>query len=313
MKKILISIMLFGFTLGLNAQITELTNGNVGIGTINPGAKLEVVGQTIINGGVGAASSGTLLVRQKGDTSSDGIAITSSNTISHRLWKGNNGNLNIGPSGHLSTIVSTISGNVGINTTNPQEKFQIGNSYTFHDGGHKVIGFLHVPSVNIDLDATKYSAEIRFDPTLGNLRLGTSSSLTGNPNTHFSINKNGNIGIGTTSPDSKLTVAGKIHSQEVKVTVNAGADFVFENNYELPTLNEVETYIHKNKHLPEIASAEEMERDGIYLAEMNIKLLQKIEELTLYTIQQQKDIESLKSLKTKFEILQAEIERLKKK
>jgi hypothetical protein len=64
--------------------------------------------------------------------------------------------------------------------------------------------------------------------------------------------------------------------------------FVFKNNYNLPSLHAVDNYIKENKHLPEIASADEMKKDGINLSEMNIKLLQKIEELTLYTIEQEK-------------------------
>lgn len=102
---------------------------------------------------------------------------------------------------------------------------------------------------------------------------------------------NGNVGIGTTNPTAKLTVAGDINSREVRVTVNAGADFVFENDYDLPSLASLETFIKENKHLPEIASAKEMQKNGINLSEMNIKLLQKIEELTLYTIEQNKEIQ----------------------
>ncbi len=101
----------------------------------------------------------------------------------------------------------------------------------------------------------------------------------------------GNVGIGTTNPTSKLTVAGNINSREVKVSVDAGADFVFDKDYTLPSLQEVEKFVTKNKHLPEIASAKEMQKEGINLSEMNIKLLQKIEELTLYVIEQNKRIE----------------------
>jgi hypothetical protein len=103
-----------------------------------------------------------------------------------------------------------------------------------------------------------------------------------------SILTNGNVGIGTTSPTSKLTVAGNINSREVKVTVDAGADFVFEKDYDLPSLAFLEKYIIENKHLPEIASAKEMQASGINLSEMNIKLLQKMEEMTLYMIEQEK-------------------------
>jgi hypothetical protein len=123
----------------------------------------------------------------------------------------------------------------------------------------------------------------------------------------------GNVGIGTSNPDAKLTVAGNIHSREVKVTINAGADFVFEDNYSLPSLSFIEKYIKENKHLPEISSEKEMKENGLLLAEMNIKLLQKIEELTLYTIQQQKEIEKLKSTNDKLIEIQVRLDKLESK
>ncbi len=110
----------------------------------------------------------------------------------------------------------------------------------------------------------------------------------------MTLNQDGNLGIGTTNPTSKLTVAGDINSREVRVTVNAGADFVFEKDYNLPSLDSVSTFIKENKHLPEITSAEQMKIDGINLSEMNIKLLQKIEEITLYLIEMKKENEEIK-------------------
>jgi len=104
------------------------------------------------------------------------------------------------------------------------------------------------------------------------------------------IKGDGNVGIGTRETSSKLTVAGNIAAREVKVTVNAGADFVFRDDYILKPLQELESFIKINNHLPEIASAKEMESEGMNLSEMNIKLLQKIEELTLYVIEQQKQL-----------------------
>ncbi len=121
------------------------------------------------------------------------------------------------------------------------------------------------------------------------------TSLVGAAETEIMRIDNGKVGIGTTAPDAPLTVAGRIHSQEVKVTVDAGADFVFDESYDLRTLEETEKFIVKNKHLPEIASEEEMLENGIRIGEMNIKLLQKIEELTLYTIDINKRVNQLET------------------
>ena len=83
----------------------------------------------------------------------------------------------------------------------------------------------------------------------------------------------------------------------VKVTESPTADFVFEESYNLPTLQQVENHIKEKKHLPEIPSAKEMEKDGVNIGEFQIKLLQKIEELTLYIIEQDKRIKELENKK----------------
>jgi hypothetical protein len=120
--------------------------------------------------------------------------------------------------------------------------------------------------------------------------------------------KNGKIGIGTTTPDELLTVKGKIHTQEVIVDLNGAVapDFVFESyfegtselkrDYTLPSLNDVAAFIKANHHLPGVPSASQIESEGLSLKKMNLLLLQKIEELTLYTLEQQKEIESLQKL-----------------
>jgi hypothetical protein len=111
------------------------------------------------------------------------------------------------------------------------------------------------------------------------------------------------VGIGTTSPQAKLEVKGKIIATEVLIqNMDDFADFVFDKNYRLPTLNEVKTYIKDNGHLPDIPSSEDVKIKGMSLVEMQVKLLQKVEELTLYTIKQQDEI---KSLKEKLEKLQS--------
>ncbi len=133
-----------------------------------------------------------------------------------------------------------------------------------------------------------------------------------------SHNISGNLGIGTTDTKGfKLGVQGKIAAEEVKVaTYSNWSDFVFEENYNLPTLKEVEQHIKDNGHLKDIPNAEEVQKEGFYLAEMNAKLLQKIEELTLYTIEQEKKIEiqnqDILELKKENKVLKSLLERVEK-
>ncbi len=138
-----------------------------------------------------------------------------------------------------------------------------------------------------------------------------------NGNEKMNVTVDGKIGIATTDPKYSLDVNGTIRAKEVKVeefscsnasfngtlaanqitvtTNGQTADFVFEEDYELRDLQEVETFIKTNKHLPEIPSAAAMEADGVNLAEMNKLLLQKIEELTLYAIEQKAEAERQKA------------------
>lgn len=104
------------------------------------------------------------------------------------------------------------------------------------------------------------------------------------------------VGIGTDQPDSELTVNGVIHAKEIKIELSGPlADYVFSPNYSLMPLYEVETFVKTNQHLPEIPSAMNVKDNGLHLGEMQNKLLQKIEELTLYVIEQQKQIDALKA------------------
>ncbi|WP_411032370.1 hypothetical protein [Spongiimicrobium sp. 3-5] len=104
----------------------------------------------------------------------------------------------------------------------------------------------------------------------------------------------GKVGIGTSTPDYELTVKGKIHAEEVKVDLSVPApDYVFKNDYQLKTLEEVQNHIDAHGHLPNIPSAKEMETLGIELGNMDMRLLEKIEELTLYILSQNKRINLL--------------------
>ncbi len=116
------------------------------------------------------------------------------------------------------------------------------------------------------------------------------------------LKSSGNVGIGVVNPDSKLVVDGSVKSEEVVVEIVNGPDYVFEEDYDLRTLKETKDYITQNKHLPEIPSAKEMEANGVGLADMNMRILKKIEELTLYQIE----------LMERLEKAEKEIQELKK-
>ena len=104
------------------------------------------------------------------------------------------------------------------------------------------------------------------------------------------INNNSNFGLGTNTPQCKLDVRGTIRADEILVNTVSGADFVFDKDYKLRSLSEVNTYIQENRHLPEIPSAVDMKENGVSLDKLTIQLLQKVEEFTLYIIEQEKRI-----------------------
>ncbi len=142
-----------------------------------------------------------------------------------------------------------------------------------------------------------YSSAVDLIGDLGLIRFLTSSSDNGYnaSNIRMSILPNGYVGIGTTDPKSKLAVNGQIRATEVKVLADISVpDYVFESDYELRTLQETKEYITENKHLPEIPSAAEIGENGIDLGNMNMMLLKKIEELTLYQIELMEEMEKMK-------------------
>lgn len=165
---------------------------------------------------------------------------------------------------------------------------------------------LAIPSSGSNtIASTEYLPLTFYDPT------GKTDVTAAYPvNTMFATNIAGNIGIGTENPKAKLDVRGKIIADEVEIKVNKGADFVFEPDYNLKSLSEVEAFVKDKKHLPEIPSEKQMQEDGVNVNEMQIKLLQKVEELTLYLIEQEKlllkqseQIESLEKKNSELEKL----------
>lgn len=191
-------------------------------------------------------------------------------------------------------------GNVGIGTSNPLAKLEIRNgdilvkNLSNADNSSAIM----IGQSIVDGNLFNFGTSIRTITQNGGsntyaMQIFTQESHLTNQTEKVRILGNGNVGIGTVAPDEKLTVKGKIHAEEVRIDLSVPApDYVFASNYKLKTLQEVEDYIIQNSHLPEIPSAKEIEKNGLMLAEMNMSLLKKIEELTLYSIEQNKKTEA---------------------
>ncbi len=170
----------------------------------------------------------------------------------------------------LGTVFISESGNVGVNTENPLSTLDVAGSI----------------SASGNIISAGSNGWIFHSPDDGRKSLHiTSIGTNGIPDwSKQTVFNEGNV-----------AVLGKLEAKEIKVTLTPTADFVFAEDYDLPKLEDLEKHIKDKKHLPEIASAEQMEKEGVNVGEFQIKLLQKIEELTLYTIEQNKRIKELES------------------
>ncbi len=197
---------------------------------------------------------------------------------------------------------SYFDGNVGIGVPNPATKLEINGNFsnTLGSGGTLILFDNDQSRRNrIILGADDFGAYIKSITS----DLGTGTDAISFRNSIgekiMTIAENNNVGIGTDNPgDWKLAENGKIRAKEIKVETG-WSDFVFYDDYKLPSLEEVKNYIEEKGHLKDIPSAKEVEENGVFLGEMDSKLLQKIEELTLYTIEQEDRIKKLEELVSK--------------
>jgi hypothetical protein len=272
------------------SKMTITDSGNVGIGTSTPTAKLEVNGNiNVINASnkiVGFNDAVNYYIGSYPVTGSAGFDIHGYGGIRFGDRTSN-------------SVMQITNGNVGIGTASPNSKLEVnGNANIIVPPSANPVDALIVDVTSFGTGSNAIASSFFKVRDIG----------AGN-NIPFIIRGDGNVGIGTASPDTKLAVNGTIHTKEVRVDLLAPMvpDYVFANNYKLKTLEEVDTYIKANSHLPEIPSAKEIEKNGLMLGEMNMNLLKKIEELTLYMIEMKKDVNTLKeenvALKTQLNLL----------
>ncbi|TKC05241.1 hypothetical protein [Pedobacter frigoris] len=255
-------------------------SGNVGIGTGSPATPLHVTGGSAMTSGWNktATLSATYPV----------LIFNSSNA----KWAG----IGYDYSSNLNFWVNASSDDVN-GTGNAV--FRIGNDGNIgmgHPGMSFKLNVTGEASITKSLNLTSDNQEMRFykDGAVYGYLWSNVNGLhwgKGNPNNSITIDNNGNAGIGTNYPNGyKLAVAGNMIAESVKVKLQgAWPDYVFAPSYKVPTLQETEKHIKEKGHLPGIPSASEVKANGVDLGDMNAKLLQKIEELTLHLIEMQKD------------------------
>jgi hypothetical protein len=181
-------------------------------------------------------------------------------------------------------------GNVGIGTTSPGQKLTVqGVVRSQLSSSNYVNNFFVSGDGNCYMNYAGGSSSSRVG-----FQIDGSSKASIYKNGNFVVHS-GNLGIGYNDPQYKLSVNGVISATEVKVSTTPNSDYVFEPDYALKPLQEVDQFIQQNKHLPDIPSAAEFKENGVGLGEMDNMLLQKIEELTLYVIELKKENEELKA------------------
>ena len=286
-----------------NERIRILPSGFVGIGISTPESMLHVNGSTttnILSLAQGATHLGYL---GRGGAITGGWSqspeILSLNYLGRDFAIGGWSKSNTTWMG-AALYINSDNNNIGIGTTTPGAKLSIGGSAE-NDYNNASLRINNTWSMNGNFFVSSF---VNTSTSDNNLRIGENNEvfLTMIGDSPGGGLTRGHIGIGTTQPDSKLTVRGKIHAEEVKVDLSVpGPDYVFNSDYNLTSLPEIEKFISLNKHLPEIPSAKEMEKDGIRIGEMQMKLLQKIEELTLHLIEKEKELQAERSINKKQE------------
>lgn len=266
-------------------------SGNTGMGTASPAVRLHL--------------SGTDEVLRLDGTNPYMQFFSSSTAKSYIQSTGNDfklGTVATNSSGKVqftagsSTVMTlTSSGRVGVGTTSPSSTFHV-----------KVNGeAMRVEGTDAFIQFYSGTTAKAFIQRTGNdIKLGTSTGNTtgrvifgtAGGGDQLWLLADGRVSIGTSAAATgyKLSVDGKVMCEELRVEMSPWADYVFHEDYKLRPLAEVESFIHANKHLPGVPSAEEIESAGLDVGQLQATMMEKIEELTLYVIDLQKQNDELR-------------------
>ncbi|HEX2936270.1 MAG TPA: hypothetical protein VHO72_13030 [Bacteroidales bacterium] len=327
-QQVLISLILFSSVMVLNAQIytpsgtIQGSSGNnyVGIGIPNPAYPLDIQSSSSsLNIGIGGSNQ-TYYSNIKLKTNEGDAQIFRTGT-SYTTYGGPNSlniyNSSIAPITFYQSSNERMrihsNGFIGIGTSNPGYPLDIQSS-SFSYLNVNIGGTTQTDYSNIILNSDGGNAQIFKNGSsytsyggINSLNIYNSAiapiTFYQSSNERMRIASNGSVGIGTSTPDSrfKLDVEGTIRASEVKVCLQGGCDFVFRDDYKLLDLKELEQFVRTNQHLPEVAPEKDMIENGVNMKELQMKLLQKVEELTLYTIEQNKELLLLKEKIAKLE------------
>ncbi|MES2796956.1 MAG: hypothetical protein V4683_13385 [Bacteroidota bacterium] len=266
-------------------RITFQNGGNVGIGTVSPIDKLEVYDGNITQNN----TNGTFRLQansiDKGfmQLSGDNVRIGtySTNDLGNLIFRVNGGDrMTISPSGNTS-----IAGNASVTGTTT-----LNGKLTVNEGFEAIHVEGNDPAINFFEAADQRGYIWMIDD---NMNIGTS-----NANSRINmVTSQVTIGTSIATPSTyKLGVGGRIICEELKVKLQSAGwpDYVFAKNYKLKPLEEVENFIKLNNHLPNIPSAQVIDKEGLEVGEMQRRMMEKIEELTLYIIDLKKEIDGMK-------------------
>lgn len=267
----------------------NINDAYVGIGTVEPSSKLHVFGgDFLVNGGQGDRNSG--------------IRIVAPVATSHYNWMiGANQNVNAtfeitpstvvnGTTFSVPAIAINANGNIGVGTNSPVpiggacRTLGVNSTTDSYSGGISymangmVKGFSYYDNGAMALQGAA----------------GVPVKIITNNTEQVRVDVSGYMGLGTANPTERLTVNGNIKTKKIIVTQTGWADYVFKDDYKLKPLQEVASYIKENKRLPEVPSAKEAAEKGASLGDTQVLLLKKIEELTLYVISLQNQVNELK-------------------